>query len=359
MIVTDKVFKDGAHMLYTTARVIFAGSVGSNRDALVLLSEKGRRYETSWIVGGLKEEDLKVKSFLTLKDQDLTIESSTELLKIEQELQDGTFTLSWKLPSSDLLSSMSLAYIRISIGGIPVLLALGDEEAMSNFYAPVISSLGVAESSLYPPQPSTSPSIEAYNLIGTDSTALVSGAPFIRRAAYSVSGSTLHLFGQTQGNTVIDIFAAPQVMELTWNGELIPVRYTPWGGIRVEVSGLSKKIRDWRAHLSKLEWKFHDSLLEIQDGFDDSDWVVANKTTTPNPYFHSDSINTEGQVLFASEYGFHGGNILWRGTFEATEDDLSSLTGFSVRVEGGRSFAFSLWLNEIFLGSAYGDREKA
>lgn len=348
MIVTDKKLPNGAHVLYSSARIVFAGAVDS-QDALVLLSEKGRRYETGWVVDGAS---FQVDSFSSSEDQDPQLE-------IGQTLQDGILTISWKVPETPLQSRM--AYIRLSIGGVPVLLALGDEEAMSTFYAPIVSSSRVNESSPYPPQPSIShpPSLSAYNLLGSNSTVLISGAPLIRRAAYSVSGSTLHLWGQTYSESILDIFAPYHVMALTFNGEIVPFIRTSWGGIRtLDIKGLSKAIQDWKApDLSKLDWKYSDSLPEIKNGFDDSDWISANKTSTFNPYFHSKSINTEGQVLFAGEYGFHSGNILWRGEFEVGGEN--EVSGLSIQVEGGRSFAFSVWLNEVFLGSQFGNREKA
>jgi hypothetical protein len=56
-------------------------------------------------------------------------------------------------------------------------------------------------------------------------------------------------------------------------------------------------------------------------------------------------------VLFAGDYGYHTGNILWRGHFTAT----GSETGFTADIWGGSAFAYSIWLDSTFIGSWVGD----
>ena len=57
-------------------------------------------------------------------------------------------------------------------------------------------------------------------------------------------------------------------------------------------------------------------------------------------------------VLFADEYGYQAGNILWRGRFKASEDDAPS--GAYLRVIGGLASGFSAYVNGQFLGSWLG-----
>lgn len=73
---------------------------------------------------------------------------------------------------------------------------------------------------------------------------------------------------------------------------------------------------------------------------------MANHTATVNPT----SLVTD-VVLFAGDYGYHTGNILWRGHFNATGAE----TGFSVHVQGGSAFGFSTWLDSTWIGSWEGD----
>jgi hypothetical protein len=56
-------------------------------------------------------------------------------------------------------------------------------------------------------------------------------------------------------------------------------------------------------------------------------------------------------VLYASDYGFHTGNILWRGHFVS----IGSESSFSASLIGGSAFGFSAWLNGTFIGSWEGD----
>lgn len=52
-------------------------------------------------------------------------------------------------------------------------------------------------------------------------------------------------------------------------------------------------------------------------------------------------------VLIAGDYGYHVGNIIWRGRFNATGTE----TGIYVNLWGGLAFSFSIWLDEVFIGS--------
>jgi hypothetical protein len=49
-------------------------------------------------------------------------------------------------------------------------------------------------------------------------------------------------------------------------------------------------------------------------------------------------------------YRFYGGNLVFRGHFTATGEE----TGFNLTVQGGLAFAYSVFLNGMFLGSNEG-----
>lgn len=95
-----------------------------------------------------------------------------------------------------------------------------------------------------------------------------------------------------------------------------------------------------------LAQKSANSLPEILSDYSDDAWTLANHTTTVNPNEYNTSV-----VLIAGDYGYHTGNILWRGHF----DSIGNETGFYLNVWGGMAFAFSVWLDETFLGSWEGD----
>lgn len=85
---------------------------------------------------------------------------------------------------------------------------------------------------------------------------------------------------------------------------------------------------------------------EITPQYSDALWTVADHTTTVNPTQLSTPVS-----LYAGDYGFHTGNILWRAHFNATGTE----TAFKVRVIGGSAFGFSVWLDSTFIGSWEGD----
>jgi len=79
--------------------------------------------------------------------------------------------------------------------------------------------------------------------------------------------------------------------------------------------------------------KTADSLPEIQASYDDSKWPIANQTETVN---HNKP--TTPTILYGHNYGFHTGNLLYRGHFDATGTE----TAFTVDVYGGLAFGFVL-----------------
>lgn len=92
--------------------------------------------------------------------------------------------------------------------------------------------------------------------------------------------------------------------------------------------------------------KTADSLPEIQSTYSDVQWTFANHTTTVNP-----RTPTTPVVLYAGDYGFHTGNIIWRAHFTAK----GSETGLQLQMIGGLAFGYSVWLDDQFIGSWEGD----
>ncbi|KAG6843958.1 hypothetical protein H0H87_011380, partial [Tephrocybe sp. NHM501043] len=92
--------------------------------------------------------------------------------------------------------------------------------------------------------------------------------------------------------------------------------------------------------------KTADSLPEIKPSYSDDKWTVADHNNTVNT-----RVPTTPVVLYASDYGYHTGNIIWRAHFNAT----GSETAFNAGVQGGSAFAYSVWLDSTLLGSWEGD----
>lgn len=95
-------------------------------------------------------------------------------------------------------------------------------------------------------------------------------------------------------------------------------------------------------NLESLEWRYIDSLPELDISYDDSDWRPCNQTSTNNPR----NLSTPTS-LYAGDYGYHTGSLLYRRSFiaDGSESFIYLLT------EGGYAYGHSVWLNSTYLGS--------
>ncbi|KDR83515.1 hypothetical protein GALMADRAFT_56290 [Galerina marginata CBS 339.88] len=177
----------------------------------------------------------------------------------------------------------------------------------------------------------------------TENPIIVKGGYLMRTV--NVKGSTLALTGDLNNTSNFEIIApAAQSKSITFNGAALTVAKTSYGTLTAKktVSLPDASL----PHLPSISWKTANSLPEIAPGYSDALWTVANHTTTVNPWGKPTPV-----VLWAGDYGFHTGNILWRAHFAATGTE----TAFKVHVMGGSAFAFSVWLDSTFIGSWEGD----
>ncbi len=196
----------------------------------------------------------------------------------------------------------------------------------------------------------------------SDDSVVMLNVDLLRNATYSSTRlplDTLHLWGSlTASSNTTAIMALANLQHVYWNGKRVEARAqanAEWLYI-LHLPGPPA----WQPpSIAHLDWRWRDSLPEIALDFDEADWgVVANKTRSYNPYTKDPSLDTQGVILFASEYGFHANNIVWRGRF-AWSSSTSTEQNIYVKVEGGRSSAFTIWLNGVFLGSAEADRQSS
>ncbi|KAG6832764.1 hypothetical protein H0H87_000417 [Tephrocybe sp. NHM501043] len=205
---------------------------------------------------------------------------------------------------------------------------VADKKTASAFWAPRLAEKGTGH--------------DHYDLGPSVDSVLVKG-PYLVRGATALS-STLQLTGDLNATTTIDIFAPKAFTGVTWNGKTVKVSKTDIGTLRGSVS-LPADLRSVKVPvLNDLEWKCADSLPELSADYDDSTWVLANKTSTLRPQQPTAGKN----VLYSSEYGFHAGQWVWRGHFNG------SATGVQLSIQGGFSFGYSVFINSHFLGSGQG-----
>lgn len=163
-----------------------------------------------------------------------------------------------------------------------------------------------------------------------------------------MQGGQLHLSADFNATTTIEVIGAPkQAKTIHVNGKRV-LHQVDKSGIwtaRIRYQKPSIHIPD----LQSLTWKHVDTLPEIQQSYDDSGWTIADHTTTNNTYRGI----TTPMSLYASDYGFNAGYLLYRGHFVANGKE-SSLT---LHTQGGSAFSSSAWLGEDYLGSWIGNNK--
>jgi hypothetical protein len=188
---------------------------------------------------------------------------------------------------------------------------------------------------------------EAYNYWAVDQAPHDSSSPVIVKAGYltrtaKVTGDTLALTGDLNATTPIEVIGAPSsVSKVTFNGKDISVETSKAGALSGTVEFAKANISI--PNLNELEWKYIDTLPEIQADYDDSKWKAADLKKT----YNSLRPLTTPVSLYSSDYGFHTGTLLYRGTFKATGNE----TTFYAWTQGGSAFGSSIWIGDQFLGS--------
>jgi hypothetical protein len=107
--------------------------------------------------------------------------------------------------------------------------------------------------------------------------------PHLVRTA-KLDRGTLSLEGDLDKSTTIDIWGPSSIKKVTWNGKSIRASKNEQlkslhGNLTMDIDLNSIKT----PVLSELTWKCQDSTPEINPDYDDSTWVVANKTSTARP----------------------------------------------------------------------------
>ncbi|GIH15356.1 beta-galactosidase [Rugosimonospora africana] len=171
-------------------------------------------------------------------------------------------------------------------------------------------------------------------------TVLERGPELVRAA--QAHGGTLALTGDTSTAQPLEIWAPAGVHAVTWNGARTPVRRSASGTLiaRDDLPGPAPvKLPD----LSKATWHYAAESPEAQPGFDDSAWAVADKTTTNS----TTKPPAGAPVLTADDYGFHHGDVWYRGSYTVTGTGPATV---SLRYGGGGAGLLQAWLDGTYLG---------
>ncbi|MGC9667950.1 beta-galactosidase [Planosporangium sp. 12N6] len=167
---------------------------------------------------------------------------------------------------------------------------------------------------------------------------LVRGPELVRTAR--VRGERLDLTGDTSTASDLEVWAPRRIDEVTWNGAEIPVGRDGSDSL-VSRRPLPGPKPVTLPDLSTATWRWSAESPEAAPPFDDSSWAVADRTTT-----NSTTRPPAGQVvLTADDYGFHHGDVWYRGRF--TGDAPASV---SLRYGGGGAGLLQAWLDGTYLG---------
>lgn len=175
----------------------------------------------------------------------------------------------------------------------------------------------------------------------TPSGVVLTRGPYLVRTA-AITGAVLALRGDTTGSTPtpLEVFAPAGVTSVTWNGLPVATTSTTSGSLLGTLNGPPA------VSLPALtNWRFHRESPETQPAFDDSGWVKADHTTTNNP-----TAPTTLPVLYVDDYGYHYGDVWFRGHFSA----MGTETSVTLDGRGGANSVYAVWLNGVYLGSASG-----
>lgn len=267
LIVTDYSFGSKSKVSYSTAEIFYAG-VLDGRDVLFLHGNSTQAHEAALALTGTnKAAVIPPASPLQLIHGNAKAPSGTTIISITPGF--GGLTTVWDSDTQ--------------------LILFADTDTATTFWQPVLAG-------------KDSDPLKNYWSIGTN-TSILMGGPYLVRGA-TLTGSTLALRGDLKEDVKLTVVAPRSVRSITWNGQHVSIdaaassSVTQFGGFvgQLRANPALQSIR-----IPKLSnWKFKDSLPEIQSSFDDSSWTIADHTTTNiplKPYYG------DGRILYGCDYG--------------------------------------------------------
>ena len=283
LIVADYTFGARGALLYTTASIFFAGTIGA-RDVLFLYGRADQAHEFAFrpsSAGRGGEGGVRAASPLVRFHSASNLGRGTETTVVT--ILPGVRGLVTIWESAEQL----------------VLYA--DDTTAATFWAPPVA----------PPVRSSTPSpnkavkgLERFWQFGTNESVLVGGPYLVRNASLVDSntegeGKTLALVGDLNASVPLTVFAPPDVVRVTWNGEPVgTMAQFGASGLRAELN-LKNGVKGVSVP-ALTGWRYADSLPEVGRGYDDGAWVVADKKSTNIPVKPAFG---DGRVLYGCDYG--------------------------------------------------------
>ncbi|KAH8429096.1 glycoside hydrolase family 35 protein [Aspergillus melleus] len=178
-----------------------------------------------------------------------------------------------------------------------------------------------------------------YALPSRANDAVIVKAGYLLRTA-AIDGETLRLTGDINSTTEIELITAPKKISSLYFNDQKVITKSNNGRLmgRVDFKAPTITLPNFQDSPS---WSYVNSLPEISDEnpYEDDLWTPCNLTDTNNPIKLSTPTS-----LYASDYGYHAGSLLYRGSFVATGKEAA----IDLSVQSGHAFAYSVWLNSTY-----------
>jgi hypothetical protein len=156
----------------------------------------------------------------------------------------------------------------------------------------------------------------------------------------SVKGTALRIYGDLNPTTPIEVIGAPSpTNSLYFNNKMLSFTKNPVIGEWTSTLEYSAPALNL-SNLADPAWKYVDGLPEIQPGYNDSLWTVANLTSTNNP----SQLQTPTS-LYGSDYGYNTEALIYHGRFTT----IGAESSFYVATQAGSGFGSSVWLNGTYI----------
>lgn len=171
----------------------------------------------------------------------------------------------------------------------------------------------------------------------TPAGAILARGPALVRSA-GLSGGALSLTGDTSAETPLEIWG-PRLKSVRWNGRPVSGDQTASG------TWLSKKplAGPLKVELpALLEWRVGQETPEARRDFDDGKWQAIDRRSTAATIRPP----TGQPAMDMSAYGFHSGDVWYRGRFDGGPDARK----IALHYGGGGSGMLQLWLDGRFVG---------
>jgi hypothetical protein len=151
------------------------------------------------------------------------------------------------------------------------------------------------------------------------------------------TGSTLRLDGDTRDATPLEVWASASIRTIRWNGAVIATHPTPLGSRTGSLPGPAPITLP-----TLTNWRTAAGSPEADPAFDDNKWQVAAGA----PYA-SITARPDGQPnLLADAYGFHDGDVWYRGRFTGTPDARQIALFYGA----GGAGMIQVWVDGVFVG---------